>query len=133
MTHDNTILLDQYIGYPLASVWAALTDPELHAQWFAAGDVRPVLGHRFDLDLGEKFGKQTCEVIAVEAEALFAYTFAPTTINTIISWRLKPEGQGTRLYLEHSGFDLDSQLGQIAFYGMKEGWPFVLERIEGIL
>jgi uncharacterized protein YndB with AHSA1/START domain len=80
------------------------------------------------LDMG-KFGKQPCEVVAVEHERLFRYTFATGTLDTVITWRLAPEGAGTRLSLTHEGFDLDSPLARAAFEGMKGGWPSVLERL----
>ena len=75
-------------------------------------------------------GQQPCEVLAVELERLLAYSFAPGTLNTTITWRLQAEGEGTRLSLEHSGFDLDSPLGKTAFQGMGSGWPNVLACIE---
>ncbi|HEX8811131.1 MAG TPA: SRPBCC domain-containing protein, partial [Terracidiphilus sp.] len=56
--------------------------------------------------------------------------FAPGTLNTTITWRLEPENGGTQLYLEHSGFDLDSPMAKMAFEGMGSGWPSVLQRIE---
>jgi uncharacterized protein YndB with AHSA1/START domain len=77
-----------------------------------------------------KWGKQPCEVIAVDPERLLSYSFAPGTLNTTITWRLEAEGKGTRLHLEHSGFDLDSPMAKMAFDGMSGGWPTVLARIE---
>jgi hypothetical protein len=47
--------------------------------------------------------------------------------------RLEPEGEGTRLSLEHAGFDLDSPLGKTAFEGMGRGWPGVIARIDAAL
>lgn len=131
MTEPGTIHLNQYIPYPPAKVWAALTEPELLAKWWAAGDVRPVVGHRFTLDMGQ-WGQQACEVLAVEPERLLRYSFAPGTLNTTLTWRLEPEGDGTCLTLEHKGFDLDSPLGKFAFHGMRGGWPAVLARIENV-
>ena len=128
MTEPGIIHVSEFIAHPPARVWAALTDPALHAKWWAAGDVRPVVGHRFTLDMGE-WGQQPCEVLAVEPERLLAYSFAPGTLNSTLTWRLEPEGNGTRLTLEHSGFDLDSPLGKTAFSGMSPGWPRVLKRI----
>jgi uncharacterized protein YndB with AHSA1/START domain len=61
------------------------------------------------------------------------YSFAPGTLDTTITWRLQAEGEGTRLSLEHKGFDLDSPLGKAAFQGMGGGWPTVLARIEPVL
>src|SRR5262249_18432087 len=101
---------------------------ELHARWWAAGDVRPIVGHRFDLDMGQ-WGKQPCEVLAVEPERLFRYRFATGTLDTIITWRLVPEGAGTRLELRHEGFDLDSPMSRQAFEGMRPGWSNVLARL----
>ena len=133
MITPGTIQLEEYIDHPPARVWKALTDPALHARWWAAGDVRPVVGHRFTLDMGPKFGKQSCEVIAVEAERLLSYSFAPGTLNTTITWRLQAEGRGTRLFLEHKGFDLESPMGKAAFEGMGGGWPKILKSIAGVL
>jgi uncharacterized protein YndB with AHSA1/START domain len=75
-------------------------------------------------------GVQPCEVLAVEPERLLSYRFAPGTLDSTITWRLEPENGGTRLHLEHSGFDLDSPLAKRAFDGMGSGWPAVLKRIE---
>ena len=33
-------------------VWRAITDPEMVARWWAPGDVRAEVGHRFDMDMG---------------------------------------------------------------------------------
>jgi len=129
MITPGIIRLEQFIEHPPAKVWKALTDPTLHAKWWAPGDVRPVVGHRFTLDMGPRFGKQQCEVVAVETEKLLSYSFAPGTLNTTITWRLRPEGKGTRLFLEHKGFDLDSPMGKAAFEGMGGGWPKILTEI----
>lgn len=132
MTEPGLIQLSEYIPHAPARVWQALTDPTLHAQWWAPGDVKAELGHRFTLDMGA-WGQQPCEVIAVEPERLLVYTFAPGTLATTITWRLEPEGAGTRLLFEQRGFDLDSPLGKTAFQGMGGGWPGILKRIAGVL
>lgn len=128
MSSPAIIQLDQVYAHPPAAVWKALTDPVLHAKWWAAGDVRPIVGHRFTLDMGA-WGQQPCEVLAVEPERLLRYRFAAGTLDTLITWRLTPEGTGTRLTLTHEGFNLDSPMGRQAFEGMKKGWPGVLERL----
>jgi uncharacterized protein YndB with AHSA1/START domain len=129
MTEPGVIRMSEYINHPPAKVWRALTDPALHAKWWAAGDVKPVVGHKFELDMGP-WGMQPCEVIAVEAEKLLSYSFA---LDTTITWRLEPESTGTRLHLEHAGFDLNSPMAKKAFEGMGHGWPTVLKGIEPML
>ncbi|WP_330186122.1 SRPBCC domain-containing protein [Dactylosporangium sp. AC04546] len=126
MTIDTTtIQCDQFIAHPPSVVWRALTDPATHAKWWAAGDVRPVVGHRFTLDMGA-WGHQPCEVLEVEPERLLRYSFAEGSLDTTLTWRLEPEGTGTRLFLEHEGFDPDSPLGRQALEGMGNGWPAIL-------
>jgi len=132
MTQPGLIALAQYVPHPVAKLWHALTDPPTLAKWWAAGDVRAVVGHRFTLDMGQ-WGQQPCEVLAVEPDRLLAYTFASGSLNTTITWRLEPQGEGTMLSLEHKGFDLDSPMGKAAFQGMSNGWPMVLARLEGAI
>lgn len=132
MNEPPTIRLDHFYRHAPSAVWRALTDPALHARWWAAGDVRPIVGHRFDLDMG-KWGRQACEVLEVEHERLLKYRFAAGVLNTIITWRLTPENEGTRLTLTHEGFNLDTPLGRTALEGMKPGWPKVLLKLEATL
>lgn len=126
------IELDHVYPHPPSAVWRALTDPTLHARWWAEGDIRPVVGHRFELDM-DAWGRQRCEIVAVEPERLLRYRFAIGTLDTTITWRLTPEGAGTRLELTHEGFDLDTPLGRNALDGMKPGWPGVLDRLGSVL
>ena len=125
----TSIECEQFIARPPAAVWRALTEPDLLARWWAAGDIKPVVGHRFTLDMGS-WGHQRCEILEVEPEKLLRYTFAEESLDTTLTWRLEPEGDGTRLFLEHAGFDPDSPLGQQALKGMGNGWPGLLRRME---
>ena len=132
MNAPAVIKLEQLYAHPPAAVWHALTDPKLHARWWAAGDVRAVVGHKFDLDMGQ-WGKQACEVLTVEPERLFRYRFAIGSLDTIITWQLVSEGAGTRVIFTQEGFNLDSPMGRQAFEGMKPGWPKILARLGDVL
>jgi uncharacterized protein YndB with AHSA1/START domain len=129
---DNIIQVEHRYRHSPAAVWAALTDPALIARWWAPGDVRAVVGHRFEFDMG-KWGKQQCEVIEVDPERLLKYRFATGVLDTVITWQLEPDGAGTHLTLIHEGFNLDTPLGKAALEGMKPGWPKILERLEEVL
>jgi uncharacterized protein YndB with AHSA1/START domain len=129
MNTPAIIRVDHFYSHPPSKIWKALTDPALVARWWAAGNIKPVVGHRFDLDMGQ-WGKQPCEVLQVEHEQLLKYRFAAGILDTIITWRLLREGCGTRLELTHEGFNVDSPLGRKAFEGMKPGWPQMLTRLE---
>lgn len=132
MTDERTIEVDQFLSHSPATVWRALTEPDVMARWWAAGDIAPVVGHSFTLDMGG-FGKQSCTVTRVDPQRLLAYTFSEGTLDSTLTWTLMPEGTGTRLFLAHSGLDVDSPLGRQAFKGMGSGWPGILAGMEQAL
>jgi uncharacterized protein YndB with AHSA1/START domain len=132
MSKTALIQVDHVYQHSPKAVWRGLTDPELLARWWAPGDMRAVVGHQFDLDMGP-WGKQPCEVLAVEEERLLRIRFATSTLDTTITFSLQPEGTGTRLTLTHEGFDLDSPMSRRAFEGMKPGWPGVLAKLNAAL
>jgi len=117
----ETIHVDQFLAQPPAKVWRMLTEPDRLASWWAAGDIRPEVGHRFTLDMG-RWGMQSCTVTAVEEDKLLSYTFAEGQMDWTITWRLEAEGSGTRLFLEHGGFDMDDPRHADAFTNMSRGW-----------
>lgn len=127
----TAITVERFFAHPPAKIWRCLTEPELHARWWAPGDVRPVVGHVFELDMG-KFGKQRCEVVVADAPTLLQYRFATASLDTLITWRLVLKDGGTLLQLTHDGFD-DSPMSRAALEGMGAGWPRVVARIEPLL
>ena len=132
MEDPTKIEFDHFYPQSPAEVWKALTDPALIARWWAPGDIKALVGHKFTLDMGS-FGKQQCEVLEVEPEKLFKYRFGAGTLNTAIAWKLTPQSGGTRLDLIHDRFDAASPMGRQARDGMKAGWPNVLARLESVL
>ncbi len=117
----HTIEVDEFLAHPASRVWEALIDPAELSQWFMASDFRPEIGHDFILDTG-RWGTTHCTVVAVEPERLLRYTWRNGPLDTVVTWRLVPEGKGTRVLLEHHGFDLDDPVQRRAFDGMNGGW-----------
>ncbi|SDJ74500.1 SRPBCC family protein [Nonomuraea jiangxiensis] len=125
----TAISVDQFIPAPPARVWSSLTEPDLLARWWAPGDIRPVVGHRFHLLMPGR-GPVPCEVLEVEPYERLVYTFNGTWT---LTWSLVAEGKGTRLLLEHSGFDLDDPGDLSAFDRMGRGWrSTVLPRLAAL-
>lgn len=118
----ETIRVDQFVQASPERVWRTLSEPALLAKWWAAGDISDTVGHEFTLDM-PGFGLQPCKVIRAERYSVFEYTF--TTAWTL-TWTLIPEGKGTRLILEHSGFDLDDPRMAAALERMGPGWRDVI-------
>jgi uncharacterized protein YndB with AHSA1/START domain len=113
----STITVDQFVNAPPAAVWQGLTEPDQLARWWAPGDITATVGHRFHLQM-PGWGAVPCEVLQVDEPELFVYTFGEWTL----TWRLVVEGRGTRLLLEHSGFDLDDKRARAAFERKGPGW-----------
>ncbi|GAB4100351.1 SRPBCC domain-containing protein [Sinomonas halotolerans] len=129
---EPVIRLERQLPHPPAAVWSALTQPELLARWWAAGDIAPTVGHRFTLDMGA-WGTQQCEVLTVSPEREMTFLFAEGVLDTTVTWRLEPVDGGTLLHLEHAGFRFDTPMGEQAFNGMGSGWPGVLARLDEVL
>lgn len=139
----TTIEVDQYFSYPPAKVWRALTTPELMAQWLMPNDFRPVVGHRFTFRARPVArtgfsGAIACQVLEVTPPRRLRISWAdaahPDRMATEVAWTLQPEGKGTRLLLQHSGFDPDDPTQQLARQFMNGGWrSHVLRRLGDLL
>ncbi len=138
MGEPQTIHVDQFLPYPPARVWRALTDPDLLSRWLMPNDFHLEVGHRFtfrrppirkiDFD-----GTIECEVLDFEAERMLRISWGGGGLDTTVTWWLQPEGRGTRLLVEHAGFDLDDPVQDFAFRGMGSGWPNIGRGIAAVL
>jgi uncharacterized protein YndB with AHSA1/START domain len=123
----RTVRVDEFLPHEPARVWKALTDPDLLAKWLMPNDFRPVVGHRFTFRThprpGAGFdGVVHCEVLAAEPERLLRYTWRGGSLDTTVTWTLAPEGRGTRLFLEHDGFDPDDPVQRFTHRILDGGW-----------
>ena len=114
---NEAMHIDQFIAAPPAAVWEAITTPDGLAAWWAPGQISSTVGHDFVMEM-PGWGNVPCRVLDVDPERRIVYTFADWTLH----WRLEPEGTGTRLFLEHAGFDLDKPEHRFAFDNMGPGW-----------
>lgn len=60
-------------------------------------------------------------MVAIEPERMLVYTWRNGSLDTTVTGRLEPEGNGTRLFLVHAGFDLDDPTQRAAYDGMSSG------------
>ncbi|GGT58508.1 SRPBCC family protein [Actinomadura citrea] len=122
-----SIEVDEFLPHPPAKVWRALTEPDLLARWLMPNDFKAVVGHRFTFTAGPIpaigfDGSIACRVLDVEDGSLLRISWRGGGLDTTVTWRLAPEGHGTRLFVEHAGFDLDDPVNAHAFRGMGSGW-----------
>ncbi|TYB53224.1 SRPBCC domain-containing protein [Nonomuraea sp. PA05] len=133
----RAIRLDQFIAHPPAKVWRALTEPDLVARWLMPGDFKAEVGHRFTFTTQPKKqvgfdGIVYCEVLRIEPEKLLRISWSDGKVDWTVTWRLEPEGRGTRLFLDHEGFDPGDELQQLSRRIMGGGWPRMFGAIEKI-
>ncbi|MEV6900573.1 SRPBCC domain-containing protein [Amycolatopsis sp. NPDC051372] len=133
----TAVHVDTFLPHPARKVWRALTEPELLERWLAMpNDVKPVVGHRFELlaqpvpAAGFAGGPVQCEVLVADPERELSIKWGP---KWTVTWRLVPEGTGTRLFLSHEGFDPDDEFERVSRRIMGAGWrshvPRALERV----
>jgi uncharacterized protein YndB with AHSA1/START domain len=139
----ESIVVENDLPDPPERVWRALTDPALLEAWLMPNNIRAEVGIRFQFRTAPAPGWNgivECEVLDVVPQRLLVYSWRGGSkatdgyaheLNTVVTWRLTPlENGGTRLSLEHSGFDPDS----FAFKAMGQGWKRkVRERIHQVL
>ena len=97
--------------------------PLADAERLQAGD----RGHRFTfatkpIPNAGFDGTIACRVLDIDEERLLRISWGGGGLDTTVTWRLVPEGHGTRLFIEHAGFDLDDPANEFAFRGMGSGW-----------
>ncbi|MDP9867769.1 MULTISPECIES: SRPBCC family protein [Streptosporangium] len=147
MTDDDltVVRVDQFLAHPPAKVWRALTEPDLIARWLMPGDFRLQVGHRYTMQARAVpatgfSGTVQAEVLAFEPGSMLrigwrdADRSGPGGADWTITWTLRPEGRGTRLFLVHEGFDPDDPIQQRARTVMGGGWrSMVVHRLDEVL
>lgn len=139
----KTIKRELHFPLPPEQVWPALADRATLAEWMFPNDFEPRVGHRFTFRVPAnpkmKFEGLTvnCEVLECDPphRLVFSWVAGGPVENTQVSFRLEPDGAGTgtRLFFEHSGFDLSHPFGEPAFQGAEFGWARMLGQLEAIV
>jgi uncharacterized protein YndB with AHSA1/START domain len=138
---SNTIRREMVMPQPREQVWQAITDRTTLAAWMYPNDFEPRIGHRFTFQVpaNPKVGFDgltvRCEVLECEppSRLVFSWSVGGPVDNTRVSFRLEPDGHGTRLFFEHAGFDLSQPFGDQAFKGAEYGWTKMLGQLATVV
>jgi uncharacterized protein YndB with AHSA1/START domain len=133
---SKTIQREMLFPQPREQVWQAITESATLAEWMFPNNFEPHVGHHFTFQVPANpkvnFDGLTvhCEVLECEAPTQLAFSWSAGGLdNTRVSFRLEPNGNGTRLLFEHSGFELSQPFGEQAFKGAEYGWAKMLKQL----
>lgn len=116
------------------AVWHALTDRAALAAWMYPNDFEPRVGHRFSFRVPPKPQLEDglvvrCEVLECEPPSRLVFTWVVEGfLDTRVSYRLEPDGSGTRVLFEHSGFAQEQ-----ARAGAEYGWKVMHDKLGKVL
>ena len=138
---NNTIRREVLFPQPPEQVWQAITDRATLAEWMYPNDFEPRVGHHFTFRVPGNpqmnFDGLTVHSEVLECEPprwlVFSWSAGGPVVNTQVSFRLEPDGEGTRLFFEHSGFDVSLPGGDLAFKGATYGWAKMLEQLTTVV
>jgi len=138
---NHSIQRELQLPQPRERVWQAIANSTALAQWMYPNDFEPRVGHPFTFrvpanpQVGFDGLTVRCEVLECEPpdRLVFSWCVAGPVANTRVSFRLEPDGSGTRLFFEHSGFDLTQPKGDQAFKGAQYGWAKMLGQLSAVL
>ena len=134
---NNTIRREIVIPQPREQVWRALTVSATLAEWMFPNDFEPRVGHHFTFRVpgNPKMNFEglvvRCEVLECESPSRLAFSWSAggPVENTRVSFQLEPDGEGTRVFFEHSGFDVTQPFGEQAFKGAEYGWAKMFKQL----
>lgn len=104
----RTIRKTAVYPHSVPRVWAALTDSAALERWLMPNDFAPHVGHRFKLQTkpGPGFdGTVHCEVLELDEPTRMVWSWRGGPIDTRVVFELQEVEGGTRVSLEHSGFE----------------------------
>lgn len=139
-TMSETIRREVLIPEPIERVWRAITDSASLADWMFPNDFLPRVGHHFTFQVpaNPKANFEgiivRCEVLDCDPPRRLIFSWSAGGIeNTQVSFQLEPTGTGTRLVLEHAGFDLSQPGIEFAFRGATYGWAKMLGQLPAVV
>ena len=132
----ESIVNELYLPYSPEQVWRALTDSAALAQWLMPNTFEARVGHRFTFrtePVPPYFdGIVNCEVKELDSPMRLAYSWTGgPLVDTLVNYTLRPQGAGTMLHFEHSGFDTAIPAVRFVKAGLSQGWlgPIFTERL----
>ena len=119
MSHDRRIEREAVYPHPPERVWRALVDPNELSAWLMPTDFAPEVGRHFVLETARELGTVRGEVLEIDEPRLLRCRWSGAFGDTEVLFELFPEPEGTRLRVQHDGWD-DPAVAERA--GFDDGW-----------
>jgi uncharacterized protein YndB with AHSA1/START domain len=126
VSHPRRIEREAVYPHSPERVWRALVEPAELAAWLMPNDFAAEVGHEFSLETGDAHvGTIRAEVLEVDEPKLLRCRWSGGFGDTIVTFELFSEGDGTRLRVVHDGWT-EPVAGEWA--GFDDGWTQKLEQ-----
>lgn len=133
----DVITKEHVFSHPIEKVWNAISKAEEISAWFIQADFKAEKGYKYTFMAGEEQG---CTQITGEVKKAVPYTLIYTWIvqnsdtETTVKWDLTETGNGTKLYLEHSGISNYPGESAVAFFtNFDNGWVNCINELSKFL
>ena len=128
----DAVVVERTLNAPVSRVWSALTDVDQMRQWyFDLKEFRPTVGFEFDFVVEHEGNRyhHLCKVTDVVPQKKIAYTwrYKGESGDSLVTFELSPEGEGTRLKLTHTGIDTFPKTPAYARKNFETGWTQIVD------
>lgn len=144
-TVENTlsIIVEEEFPHAPALLWRVIAEGGMMAKWIMPPvGFAPVEGQEFSFQTkpaGAWDGTIHCRVLEVRPGEKLVYSWAGgdagnlgygSRLNTTVTFILTPTATGTRLRVEHAGFEVPRN--DVAYQNLNGGWKTVMGRIGAV-
>ena len=128
----DAVVVERTLNAPVSRVWSALTDVDQMRQWyFDLKEFRPTVGFEFDFVVEHEGNRyhHLCKVTDVVPQKKIAYTwrYKGEPGDSLVTFELSPQGEGTRLKLTHTGIDTFPKTLAYARKNFETGWTQIVD------
>lgn len=129
----RSVVLEKVFAHSPEKLWRALTEPALLTQWLLENDFLPEVGRAFrfkNRPVEGWDGVIECTVLALDPLHHLAYSWRTLGLESTVEFTLTPVQGGTRLCVEHSGFQANQE---VAYRGAQFGWQRFVGNLQRLL
>jgi len=125
-------VIERVLNAPPQKVWEALTDNDKMKQWyFNLAEFKPEVGFEFTFNGGseEKTYVHLCKITKVQPGKTLQYSWRYQDYpgDSLVTFELFPEGDGTRIKLTHEGLETFPQNNKdFARESFTAGWTHII-------